>query len=224
MSRENPKRELLSEFAAVAKAFGHAHRLEILELLAQGERGVESIATVAGLSIANASQHLQLLRRAGLVTSRRSGKQVLYRLTDDAVVDLLAGLRRIAENNVANVQRVINGYFHERDSMEPMSRKELVESMRDGLVTLLDVRPADEFAAGHLPGALNIPLKALEQRLAGLPRDQEIVAYCRGPYCVMSFEAVAALREQGFTVRRLEDGYPEWRAAGLPVEEGGVGV
>ena len=224
MSRENPKRELLSEFAAVAKAFGHAHRLEILELLAQGERGVESIATVAGLSIANASQHLQLLRRAGLVTSRRSGKQVLYRLTDDAVVDLLAGLRRIAENNVANVQRVINGYFHERDSMEPMSRKELVESMRDGLVTLLDVRPADEFAAGHLPGALNIPLKALEQRLAGLPRDQEIVAYCRGPYCVMSFEAVAALRQRGFTVRRLEDGYPEWKAAGRPVEKGGAGV
>ncbi len=218
MSRESPKRALLSHFAAVAKAIGHAHRLELLELLAQGERSVESLAEIAGLTVGNASQHLQRLRRAGLLTSRREGKHVFYRLTDESIVGLLAALRRIAERNIAEVQKVVDGYFHERDSLEPVSREELVRRMRDGLVTLLDVRPRDEFAVGHLPGAINIPLCELEQRLADVPRDEEIIAYCRGPYCVFSFEAVAALRERGFKARRLEDGYPEWKAAGLPVQ------
>ena len=158
MSSESPKRTLLSHFAAVAKALGHAHRLELLELLAQGERSVESLAEIAGLTVGNASQHLQRLRRAGLLTSRREGKHVFYRLTDEAIVGLLAALRRIAERNIAEVQKVVDGYFHERDSLEPVSREELVRRMRDGLVTLLDVRPRDEFAVGHLPGAINIPL------------------------------------------------------------------
>ena len=208
----------MSQFAAVAKALGHAHRLELLEFVAQGERSVEALAAAAGLKIGNASQHLRHLRRAGLVTARREGKHVFYGLSDDSVLDALAALRRVTERNVAAAQRVIDGYFRERDSLEPVSRDELLDRMRDGLVTLIDVRPEDEFAAGHLPGALNIPPRQLEQRLAALPGDREIVAYCRGPYCVLSFEAVAALRQRGFNARRLEDGYPEWRAAGLPVE------
>lgn len=220
MSSESPKRALVSQFAAVAKALGHPHRLELLEFIAQGERSVESVAAVAGLKIGNASQHLQQLRRAGLLTARRDGKHVFYSLSDDSVLDALAALRRVAERNVAEAQRVIDGYFRERDSLEPVSRDELLDRMRDGLVTVIDVRPEDEFAAGHLPGAINIPPRQLERRLAALPLDREIVAYCRGAYCVLSFEAVAALRGRGFKARRLADGYPEWRAAGLPVEHG----
>lgn len=225
MSSESPKYALLLQFAAVAKALGHAHRLALLEFVAQGERSVDSLAERTGLTIGNASQHLQRLRRAGLVTSRREGKRVLYRLSDESVVGLLAALRQTAERNIAEVQRVLDGYFHARDALEPVSREELVARLRDGLVTLLDVRPGDEFAAGHLPGAVNIPLRELAERLAELPRDREIIAYCRGPYCVLSFEAVAALRERGFEVRRFEAGYPEWKAAGLPVDgtDGSVG-
>jgi rhodanese-related sulfurtransferase/predicted transcriptional regulator len=216
MSSESPKRKLFAEFAAVARAVGHEHRLELLEHLGQGERSVESLAERLGLSVANASQHLQHLRRAGLVASRRDGKYVLYRVADDAVVDLLSGLRRVAERTVAEVDRLLSGYF--RDSLEPVGRTDLLDRMRDGLVTVLDVRPEDEFALGHLPGAVNIPLADLERRLADLPPDQELIAYCRGPYCVLSFEAVAKLRRRGYRARRLEDGYPEWKAAGLPVE------
>jgi rhodanese-related sulfurtransferase/biotin operon repressor len=218
MSSETPKRRLFAQLAAVARAVGHEHRLELLEHLGQGERSVEVLAERLGLSVANASQHLQHLRRAGLAASRRDGKYVLYRVADEAVIDLLSGLRRVAERNVAEVERVLSGYFRDRDSLEPVSRSELLERMRDGLVTVLDVRPEDEFALGHLPGAVNIPLADLERRLAHLTSDTEIVAYCRGPYCVLSFEAVALLRRRGYRVRRLEDGFPEWKAAGLPVE------
>ena len=220
MSSESPKRALLAQFAAVAKALAHAHRLEILEQLAQGERSVEVLAGRAGLSIANASQHLQQMRQAGIVAARREGKFVFYRLTDDSVLDLLAALRRIAERNSAEVERLIRSYFDARDSLEPVSRKELLERVRAGLVTVLDVRPVDEYALGHLPGAVNIPLGELAARLAELDTSQEIVAYCRGPYCVLSYEAVALLRERGYRVRRLVDGLPEWRSAGLPVEVG----
>jgi rhodanese-related sulfurtransferase/DNA-binding transcriptional ArsR family regulator len=220
MSSESPKRALFAQFAVVAKALAHAHRLEILEHLAQGERSVEVLADRAGLSIANASQHLQQLRRAGIVASRRGGKFVFYRLADEAVPDLLAALRRIAERNSAEVERLIRSYFQSRDSLEPVSRKALLERVRAGLVTVLDVRPVDEYALGHLPGAVNIPLRELKARLGELAPDREIVAYCRGPYCVLSYEAVALLRERGFRVRRLVDGLPEWRSAGLPVEVG----
>ena len=220
MSSESPKRALFAQFAAVAKAVAHPHRLELLEQLAQGERSVEVIADRTRMSITNASQHLQHMRRAGLVATRRDGKFVFYRLTDDTVLDLLASLRLIAERNIAEVERVVRSYFHNRDSLEPVSRKELVDRLKAGLVTVLDLRPEDEFALGHLPGALNIPLSELERRLADFDPGQEIIAYCRGPYCVLSYEAVAVLRARGFKVRRLEDGLPEWRAAGLPVETG----
>ncbi len=215
-----PKQALFAEFATVARALGHSHRLEILEHLAQGERGVEALSRRIGLSIANTSQHLQQLRRAGLVTPRRDGKFVLYSLADDTVLGLLSSLRQVAERNVAEVDRIVRGYFADRDNLEPVSREELLERSREGLVTVLDVRPTDEFTLGHLPGAVNIPLDDLEARLADLDPEQEIIAYCRGTYCVLSFEAVAELRRRGFRVRRLEDGYPEWKAAGLPVENG----
>ncbi len=217
MSTRSPKLALFAQFAAVAKSLGHAHRLELLEQLAQGERSVEVLADRTGLSIANASQHLQQMRRTGLVTNRRDGKFAYYRLADGAVLDLLGALRLIAERNVAEVERLVRSYFHERDSLEPVSRKELLQRSRAGAVTVLDVRPEDEFALGHLPGAMNIPLRSLEARLSELDPAQEIVAYCRGPYCVLSYEAVARLRARGFKARRLEDGLPEWRAAGLPI-------
>ncbi len=220
MSIHTPKLALFAQFAAVAKSLGHAHRLELLEQLAQGERSVEVLADRTGLSIANASQHLQHMRRAGLVTNRRDGKFIYYRLADDAVLELLAALRRIAERNVAEVERLVRGYFAKRDDLEAVSRKELLERSRAGAVTILDVRPEDEFALGHLPGALNIPLRELEARLDEIDPEQEVVAYCRGPYCVLSYEAVAQLRSRGFKVRRLEDGLPEWRAAGLPMVHG----
>jgi len=218
VSSGNPKRALFVEFAGVAKCVAHPHRLELVEQLAQGERSVEVLAQRTGLSIANTSQHLQQMRRAGIIAARRDGKFVFYQLADECVLDLLTALRRIAERNSAEVARVIRAYFQDRDSLEPVSRDELVKQTRAGLVTVLDVRPPDEFALGHLPGAVNIPLRELEARLAGLDPSLEIIAYCRGPYCVLSYEAVAALRTNGFKARRLEDGFPEWRAAGLPVE------
>ena len=218
MSSASPKHALFEQFALIAKAVGHADRLELLEHLGQGERSVDALAQRVGLGIANTSQHLQHLRRAGLVGSRRVGKFVFYRVADEAVVGLLGSLRQVAERNLAEVERIVRGYFADRDSMAPVSREELMRLTRDGLVTVLDVRPPDEFVLGHVPGALNIPLKELSKRLAELDPRQEIVAYCRGPYCVLSFEAVAALRERGFRARRLEDGLPEWRASGLPVQ------
>ncbi len=220
MSSFNPKLALFAEFASVAKALAHTHRLHLLEQLAQGERSVEVLADRTGVSVANASQHLQQMLRAGLLANRRDGKFIYYRLADDAVIDLLTALRRIAEQNVAEVERVVRTYFEDRDSLEPVSREELLSRSRAGAVTILDVRPEDEFALGHVPGAINIPLKALEARLSELDPAKEIVAYCRGPYCVLSYEAVAALRKLGFKALRLEDGLPEWRAAGLEVATG----
>jgi rhodanese-related sulfurtransferase/biotin operon repressor len=219
MSSQNPKRAMFEQFAAVARTIGSAHRLELLELVAQTQRSVEELAEMSGLSVANASQHLQRLRRSGLIESRRDGKWVLYRLADGDVVALLGALRRITERNVGAVEKVLNTYFRERDSLEAVSRKELLRRMREGLVTVIDTRPAEEFAAGHLRGAINVPLHELKRRLREISRDQEIVAYCRGAYCVLSYEAVAELRKRGFKAFRLEEGYPEWRAAGLPIEQ-----
>ena len=181
MSTKSPKRALFEQFAAVAKAVAHPLRLELLEQLAQGERSVEVLADRTRVSIANASQHLQHMRRAGLVTPRRDGKFVFYRLADDTVLDLVAALRGIAERQSAEVERIVRGDVADRDSLEAVSRSELMARLKAGIVTVLDVRPADEFALGHLPGALNIPLSQLERRLDDLDPAQEIVAYCRGP-------------------------------------------
>lgn len=219
MSSETPKRALFDSFAEVGKALSHGSRLEILEQLAQGERSVEDLANRAGLTVANTSQHLRLMQRAGLLDSRREGKHVLYRHSDPSVLQLVAALRRISERKNAAAREVIAGYFRERDALEAVSRKELASRLKSGLVTVLDVRPEDEYAVGHLPRAINIPLRELSRRLSKLPRGREIVAYCRGPYCVLAFEAVALLRERGWKARRLEDGFPEWKAAGLPVVE-----
>jgi rhodanese-related sulfurtransferase/DNA-binding transcriptional ArsR family regulator len=218
MSIQSPKRALYEQFATVAKALGHAQRLELIEHLAQGPRTVEALATKLGLPVANTSQHLQSLRRAGLVSAERAGKFVKYRVADDTVLSLFASVRAVGERRLAEVERIVRGYFDNRDAMEPVTREELTERMRAGLVTLIDVRPADEFAMGHVPGAINIPLDNLEPRLSEFDAEREIIAYCRGPWCVFSFEAVARLRERGFKARRLEGGMLEWKAAGLPVE------
>ena len=220
MSRGGAKHQLFACIAEIAKVLGHGHRLEIVEMLAQGERSVESLAERVGLSVANASQHLRLMRRAGILASRRDGKRILYRLSDPSVLTLTAALRRVAERNAAEVRAIVDGYFRARDALEPVTRRELARRLKDGLVTVLDVRPADEFAAGHLPKAVNIPLRELTQRLREIPKSRTVIAYCRGPYCVLAYEAVALLRDRGFKIQRLEDGFPEWNAAGLPIESG----
>ena len=219
MSNAAFKHELFTQFARIGKAVSSANRLEILEFLAQGERSVEELANVCQLSVANTSQHLQQLRQAGLVTARKQGQRVYYCLAGDDVVALVAMLRQLAERQLAEVERLVNAYLTVKDGLEPVPAEELMQRARSGLVTVVDVRPSEEFAAGHVPGAINLPLKQLESRLNQLPSDQEIVAYCRGPYCVLAFEAVARLREKGFKARRLEDGFPEWKSAGLPVEK-----
>ncbi|GMR17866.1 MAG: metalloregulator ArsR/SmtB family transcription factor [Gammaproteobacteria bacterium] len=218
MSSANFKHDLFAQFARVGKALSNGNRLELLEFLAQGERSVEELSKVAGLTVANTSQHLQQLRQTGLVTSRKVGLKVYYCISSNDVIALLDALRLVAERHVADVERLVNTYLTVKDSLEPVPRAELLARVRNGLVTVLDVRPSEEYAAGHVPGAINIPLHELEQRLEELGKDQEIVAYCRGPHCVLAFDAVARLREKGLKARRLEDGYPEWKAEGLPVE------
>ena len=218
MKKQDSKQQLFEHFAQVAKALGHAHKLEMLEILAQGERSVESLANEAGLSFANTSRHLQQLRRAGLVASRKEGLYVFYGLAGDDVIDLLRSLRRTGERKINEISEVVVGYFHDRDSLEAVSRVELLKRSREGLVTVIDVRPSEEYDIGHIPGAFNVPLAEIEHWFEDSPNDKEIVAYCRGEYCVLAYEAVAALREKGFRARRLEEGFPEWKVAGLPVE------
>lgn len=218
-SRE-PKQALFEQLALMARALGSAARLELADFLAQGERNVEELARVADLSVANTSKHLQQLKAAGLVEARRDGKHIRYRLADDRVLDAIRDLRVLAEAHLDEVGDLVASYLRSRDALEPVPAMELLERARDGLVTVIDVRPPEEFAQGHIAGALNIPLDKLRTHLLELPPDREIVAYCRGPWCVLSFEAVARLRDAGLEARRLEDGLPEWRRAGLPVESG----
>lgn len=213
-----PKQLAFEQFALVARALGNAHRLELLDLLAQGERSVERLAEAAGLTISNTSQHLQHLRRAGLVASRKVGTQVIYSLADREVISLIRTLWQVSERNVAELDRVIQRYYRDRDSLEPVSRDKLLTRLKAGSIIVLDVRPADEYAAGHLPGAVSIPVGELRRRLQEIPKGREIVACCRGPYCVYSYDAIEILRPRGFQARRLRGGYLEWAAAGLPVE------
>ncbi len=218
MSSSHFKHDIFAQFARIAKALSSGNRLELLEYLAQGERSVEVLANVSGLTVANTSQHLQQLRQTGLVTSRKAGLKVFYSLSGDDVLALLNCLRGVAERRLADVDRLVSAYLTVRDELEPVPAKELLERVRQGLVTVLDVRPAEEYAAGHLPGALNIPLSELEAKLESLDAGKEVIAYCRGPHCILAFDAVARLRKQGRAARRLDGGLPEWRCAGLPVE------
>jgi rhodanese-related sulfurtransferase/DNA-binding transcriptional ArsR family regulator len=211
------KDRLYAEFARIGKAIASPHRLEILEILAQGERTVESLAAETGLSVANASRHLQQLRQAQLVLARREGLFVHYRLTGREVVSLVLALRHTAERHLAEVDRVVRDFFGDRDGFEPVTPDELAQRMMNGEVVVLDVRPEQEYAAGHIAGARSMPVTDILTRLGELPRDKEYVAYCRGPYCVYADEAVAVLRANGRTAHRLTDGYPEWWLAGRPV-------
>ena len=218
---DSMKSALYEQLARVGLALGSAGRLQILEFVAQGERSVDALAAMTGLSVANTSKHLQALRQAGLVAARKDGLRVYYSVAGDDVVTLVSALRAVAEHRVAEVERLVRLWLAHRDEMEPIPAAELLERAKKGLVTVLDVRPAEEYAAGHVPGALNVPLDKLESYLSRLPKRKEVVAYCRGPYCLMSFEAVEKLRKRGWRARRLENGLPEWRAAGLPVIQEG---
>lgn len=218
MSTEAMKQALYQAIAKVAQALSSGNRLQLLEYLAQRERSVDELAAMTGMSVANTSQHLQALRQAALVTSRKEAQRVYYAIAGDDVVQACRLLRGVAENRIAEVDKLVRDFIGHRDELEAIPAKEVLERAKKGLVLVLDVRPPEEYAAGHLPGAVNIPIRELEGRLASLPKRKEIVAYCRGPYCLLSFEAVEKLRKRGLRARRLEEGFPEWKAAGLPVE------
>lgn len=214
------KDRLYAQFARIGKALSSPHRLEILELLAQGERTVESLAVEMGLSIANASQHLQALRQAALVESRKAGQFVHYRLVDPSVYDLCRSIRTVAERRLADLDQLVRAHFGDRDGAEPVPMQELMKRVRARDVVILDTRPASEYAAGHIAGALSVPIDDLQRRLRQLPRDKAYVAYCRGPYCVYADRAVEILRAKGRRAHRMLEGFPEWLAAGLPVDTG----
>ncbi len=218
MTGRTLKHRLFEQFSRVGRAVASPHRLELLEILAQGERTVEGLAKETALPVANASHHLQALRQARLVDARKEGLYVYYRLAGPDVYELVRVIREIAERRLSEVNRIVGDYLTARDRLEPVRREELVKRSRAGTVLVIDVRPEEEYGAGHIPGAVSVPLKQLERRLAGLPRGTDIVAYCRGPYCVLAFQAVEMLRARGRRARRLVDGFPEWRAAGLPIE------
>ena len=215
------KDRLYGQFARIGKALGSPHRLEVLELLAQGERTVDSLATEIGLSLANASQHLRALRHAALVESRKDGLFVYYRLADPTVFDLCAAIRRVAEGRLAELERIVHDYFGDRTTPEPVGMQELLARTRSNEVVILDTRPANEYEAGHIAGAISVPIDELQRRLKELPKDKDYVAYCRGPYCVYADRAVEMLRSRKRRARRLIEGFPEWRAAGFPTARGG---
>jgi rhodanese-related sulfurtransferase/DNA-binding transcriptional ArsR family regulator len=212
------KDRLFEQFARIGKALASPKRLEIVDLLAQGERTVEEIARETAMSVASASQHLQALKGARMVEVRREGLYAHYRLADESVFRTWQAIRALGESRLAEVDRVVETYLMDRDALEAVDARELMERLSDGSVIVLDVRPEEEYRAGHIPGALSVPVEALEAALQTLPRDREMVAYCRGPYCLFSDEAVALLRSRGYQARRLAEGLPDWRAAGLPVE------
>ena len=214
------KDAIYEQFARIGSAVGSPRRLELLDLLCQGPRTVEALARQAGQSLANTSHHLQVLRAARLVEAEKQGLYVTYRLAGEEVCTFFQALRGLAESRLAEIERITRTFLEERGALEPVQRDLLLERVRGGEVTVLDVRPREEFEAGHIPGAISVPLEELERRLSELPQGREIVAYCRGPYCVLSIEAVALLKERGFTALRMEDGVPEWRALTWPIETG----
>jgi rhodanese-related sulfurtransferase/DNA-binding transcriptional ArsR family regulator len=215
------KTAIYEQFARVSKALGSGHRVELVELLTQGPRTVEVLARLSDMSIANTSAHLQVLRGAGLVESTREGLFVTYRLADPSVGELLRLVRKVAEARLAEVEKITRDFLTENEQAEPIDERALRARVRKGEVTLLDVRPPEEFASGHIPGALSVPLPELAKQLSTLPKRREVVAYCRGPYCVLAVEAVKQLRAKGFKAVRLEDGVLDWAAHGLPVERPG---
>ena len=218
MSTDHFKQDVHAQLARVGKALSHGNRIELLDFVAQGPRSVDELAGMARLSVANASKHLQELRRAGLVRARKDGLRVFYELSGPDVVDLIAALGQVAQTRLAEMAHLVRTYITARDELEPIPAAELMQRSKQGLVTVLDVRPAKEFAAGHLPGAINVAVEDLGKHLRKLPKGREVIAYCRGPYCLLSVDAVTMLRTKGYKARRLEDGFPEWKASGLPVE------
>lgn len=220
MSKTSPKKRVFAQLARMGKALANAHRLELIEALGQGERSVEALAREIGAPVANTSHHLQVLKDGGLVKARRQGVQIFYTLSDEGISAVIAGLGRVAERHLAEVDRVLREEFAKKDSFAPVGHKELLRLAKAGDVTVIDVRPAGEYQAGHIVGAVSIPLGELPRRLAELPRGREVVAYCRGPYCLLAFDAVRQLRTKGFRARRLADGFPEWKADRLPVTGG----
>ncbi len=216
----SPKKRVFEQLTRVAKALAHPVRLELVEALGQGERSVEDLAAACGLPIANTSHHLQVLRDGGMVHSRKAGLHVFYRLSDGDVPMLASAMGRIAERHLAEVERIVREHFTIKDDLQPVSRKALLSMVKAGEAMVIDVRPASEFEAGHIAGAVNVPVDELPRYLSALPKEQEVVAYCRGPYCMLSFDAVEQLRRLGYRARRLEDGFPEWQASHLPVEGG----
>jgi rhodanese-related sulfurtransferase len=215
------KDEIYEQVARISKAASAPKRLELLDLLSQGPRTVEALANLAGITIGNASQHLKILRAARLVDASKRGLYVEYRLADEEVARFFVALRELAGSRLAEVERVTRAYFEGRDELEAVEGEELVRRVRGGEVTVLDVRPAEEYAAGHIPGALSVPVSELAQRLKEIPRDRDVVAYCRGPYCVMAVEAVDILRRRGFTAHRMEQGVADWRARGWRIVRSG---
>jgi rhodanese-related sulfurtransferase/DNA-binding transcriptional ArsR family regulator len=220
MAPATPKRKIFTHFARIAKAMASPHRLELLEALAQGERSVEKLAQATGLPVANTSHHLQVLREGGLVRSRKEGVQVIYRLSDDEIPQMLGCLRRVGERHLAEVELIVREHFASGDDLQPVNHQELNALLKSGEALVIDVRPPEEYEAGHIPGAINVPLGTLPRRLAEFPRRKEVVAYCRGPYCMLAMEAVKRLRRHGYSARRFEEGFPEWKAGGRPVAVG----
>lgn len=219
-NRRDFKDQLYDQFERIGKALASRRRLELLDVLAQGERSVEDLAVETSMSVANASQHLQVLRRSNLVDARAAKNHVYYSLADESVYELLRAIRNVAREKLAEVDRIVSTYLEHPDGLEPIRMGELSERLKSGDVVVLDVRPTEEYKSGHISGARSVPLDELESRLNDLPANAEVVAYCRGPYCVLAVEAIEKLRRSGRSARRLDVGFPDWKAAGLPFEQG----